>query len=66
MDENDTTMGEPASSPTLSALGRSKRKAVNELQGPVPKRPSIEFEHGNATREEPTPSPTSAPLRSSK
>lgn len=64
MDDNDTTMGEPASSPTLAALGRSKRKAADELQGPVSKRPSIERENG--TREERTPSPTSVPLRRSK
>lgn len=64
MDDIDTSMGEPASSPTLAALGRSKRKAADELQGPVSKRPSIG--HENGTREDPTPSPTSVPLRRSK
>lgn len=57
-------MGETASSPTLAALDRSKRKVADKLRGPVSKRPSIE--HENGTREEPTPSPTSVPLRRSK
>ena len=64
MNDNDNTMVEPVSSPTVGALDRSKRKAANELQGPVSKRPSIE--HNNGTRKEPKPSPTSIPLRRSK
>lgn len=52
-------MGETASSSTLAALDRSKRKVADKLRGPVSKRPSIE--HENGTREEPTPSPTSVP-----